>query len=246
MHEDDVDPKRARRLPRALLAYAVALAAFLLVPPVLHATVGPPGGFTLQEAVDLLTPVVVVPLAWWVLDCLGELPKVELVVFLVIAVVWVEGQAIHLATNAIGDVFVRGPARDAFYATEAGDLDHWFDEFLSHWLWHLAWAALSVLIVAIAARRRDWPEGPGWLSALAGAIHGATFFFVTTEGETTLLGVPLSIVLLAWTGRETAAGSRNPAIRFFLVSSAVTLVAYVGWAALNGWQLVEPCSVIGC
>ena len=89
MHEDDVDPNRARRLPWALLAYAVAIAAFLLIPPVLHATVGPPGGFTLQEAVDLLTPVVVVPLAWWVLDCLGELRKVELIVFLVIAVVWV-------------------------------------------------------------------------------------------------------------------------------------------------------------
>ena len=246
MREDVIDPTRARRLPLALLAYAVALATFLLLPPVLHATVGPPGGFTLQEAVDLLTPVVLVPLAWWVLECLGGLRPFELVVFLVIAVVWVEGQAIHLATNAIGDVFVRGAERDAFYATDAGDLDHWFDEVLSHWLWHLAWAALSVFMVAIAARHRAWPAGPGWLSALAGALHGATFFFVTTEGETALLGIPLSIGLLAWTARETAAGSRNPAIRFFLTSSVVTLAGYLAWAALNGGQLREPGSVIGC
>jgi hypothetical protein len=26
-----------------------------------------------------------------------------------------------------------------------GDLDHWFDETLSHWLWHIAWAALFPL-----------------------------------------------------------------------------------------------------
>jgi hypothetical protein len=246
MVQDALDPERARRLPWALLAYAVALAAFLLLPPILHASVGPPGGFTLQEAVDLFTPIVVLPLAWWVLDCLGGLRPVELLIFLVIAIVWVEGQAIHLATNAIGDVFVRGPAREAFYATEAGDLDHWFDEVLSHWLWHIAWAALSILIVAIATRRREWPGGPGLVSALAGAVHGATFFFVTTEGETAILGIPLSIGLLAWTARETATGSRNPAIRFFLTSSAVTLAAYVIWAGLNGWQLKEPCSVIGC
>ncbi|HEX5013549.1 MAG TPA: hypothetical protein VFV72_05245 [Candidatus Limnocylindrales bacterium] len=246
MYVDVVDPERARRLPWALLAYAGALAAFLLLPPILHATVGPPGGFTLQEAVDLFTPIVVLPLAWWALDCLGGLRPVELLIFLIIAIVWVEGQATHLATNAIGDVFARGAARDEFYATEAGDLDHWFDEVLSHWLWHLAWAALSVFIVAVATRRREWPRGPGRLSAAAGAVHGATFFFVTTEGETALLGIPLSVVLLGWTARETAAGSRNPAIRFFLVSSVVTLTGYLVWAALNRWQLVEPCSVIGC
>jgi hypothetical protein len=246
MRADVVDLERTRRLPWALSAYAVALAGFLLLPPVLHATVGPPGGFTLQEAVDLLTPVVVIPLAWWVLECLGGLSSGEIVLFLVIAVVWVAGQAIHLASNAIGDVFERGAARTEFYATLAGDLDHWLDEVLSHWLWHVAWAALSILMLAIASRRRDWPGRPGILAAAAGLVHGLTFFFVTTEGETAPLGVPVSIVLLAWSGREAAAGSTNPAVRFFFVSSATTLIAYAGWAAVNGWQLVEPCSVIGC
>ena len=82
-------------------------------------------------------------LAGWVRECLGGLSRREQLVFLAIAIVWVEGQAIHLATNAIGDVFSPGADRGSFYATEAGDLDHWFDEGLGHWLWHLAWAALS-------------------------------------------------------------------------------------------------------
>ena len=88
----------------------------------------------------------------------------ELLVFLVIAIVWVEGQAIHLATNAIGDVFSPGPARDAFYATEAGDLDHWFDEGLGHWLWHLAWAALSILML-VAGDRPPGLAAARWLAA---------------------------------------------------------------------------------
>ena len=200
----------------------------------------------MQEAVDLLTPVVVLPLAGWVLECLGGLRRADLIAFLVIAIVWVEGQAIHLATNAIGDVFARGEARETFYATQAGDLDHWFDETLSHWLWHLAWAALSILMLVVASRRRDWPTASGALGGFAGLLHGATLFFVTTEGETAALGVPLSILLLAWTARETAAGSRNPAIRFFLVSAVTTLAGYAVWAAVNGGRLAEPCSVIGC
>jgi hypothetical protein len=244
--EDVVDLDRARRLPVALFAYAAALALFLLVPPVLHATVGPPGGFTAQEAVDLFTPIVVLPLAWWILDCLGGLSRRELLVFLVIAIVWVEGQAIHLATNAIGDVFSPGTERGTFYATEAGDLDHWFDEGLGHWLWHLAWAALSILMLWRATVRRTWPTPAGALAIVAGLIQGMTFFFVTVEGETTLLGIPLSLFIVAWTARETLGGSTNPVFRFFLVSSAVTLLVYAVWVIAYGWPFAEPCAILGC
>jgi len=72
------------------------------------------------------------------------------------------------------------------------------------------------------------------------------FFFVTVEGETTPLGIPLSLFLLAWAGRETLAGSTNPAIRFFLVTSAVTLLLYAAWAIAFGWPFAEPCAMLGC
>ena len=89
-------PSRIDRLPAALLAYAIALAVLLLVPPYLKAAVGPPEEFTLQEATDLLTPLVIIPLAWLVLDLTGGLGRRGLVAFLVVAALWVEGQGIHL------------------------------------------------------------------------------------------------------------------------------------------------------
>ena len=58
-----VSSQRIDLLPRALLGYAVALAVLALGPPFLTGSVGPPMGFTLQEAADLLTPLIVIPLA---------------------------------------------------------------------------------------------------------------------------------------------------------------------------------------
>ena len=60
---------------------------------------------------DLLTPLVIMPLAWWILDGTGGLHGRALVAFLVIAALWVEAQGIHLAANAIGDAFNAGPER---------------------------------------------------------------------------------------------------------------------------------------
>ena len=199
---------------------------------------------------DLLTPIVVIPLAWWVLSGIGGLRGRAMVAFLVVAALWIEAHGIHLAANAIGDAFPAGPERDAFYATDAGALDHFLDEDLSHWLWHIAWVALSALMLLHATWRRGWPAGAsglgGLAAAAAGLIHGFTFFLVTAEGGTAGLGVPASIVFLGWSGLEVRRGSRHPVFTFFLVASTVTLALDVIWTVLNGGRLVEPCSVLGC
>jgi hypothetical protein len=235
-----VTARTADRLPAALLAYALALAVLLLVPPYLKASVGPPRAFTLQEAADLLTPLVVIPLAWLVFDLAGGFGRRGLAAFLVIAALWVEGQGIHLAANAVGDAFPPGGAA-AFYQTVPGDLDLWLDETLSHWMWHAAWIALSILVLAAATRADVPPIGrTSATAALAGLVHGATFFLVSVEGVTTLLGIPASILILTVSllaGRRGLA--RHPVVTFLLVTTVVTLLGYVGWGALNQWTLPE-------
>ena len=122
-----------------------------------------------------------------------------------------------------------------------GELDLWLDETLSHWMWHVAWVALAILMLAAAtrdtARRADRTSV---LAVVAGLVHGATFFLVSVEGVTALLGIPASILILAWC---LAAGRRGllrqPVVTFFLVSTVVTLIGYVVWGARNGWTLPE-------
>ncbi len=240
-----VSSRRAGDLAAALLAYAVVLAVFLLVPPFLMLSVGPPEKFTLQEAADLLTPLVVIPLAWLVFDLAGGLGRRGLVVFLVLAALWVEGQGIHLAANAIGDAFPHD-AVDVFYRTVPGELDLWLDEVLSHWMWHVAWVGLAILMLAAATRG---PVGPqrrtSVTAAVAGLVHGVTFFLVSVEGVTTLLGIPASILILAWC---LGAGRRGllhqPVVTFFLVSTIVTLFGYLVWGARNDWTLPEFSKVM--
>lgn len=240
------DPRDARRLPWALLAYALALAVFLLAPPRLTGEPGLFPGFTWQEAVDLVTPIVVIVLAWLVADLAGGLGRLGTILFLVIAAVWVEGQAIHLATNGIGDTLDACGPREAFYDTVPGALTHWYDEWLSHWLWHAGWAALSILLLAVGSRPSAAAAGAGtWLAVAAGLVHGFVFGVVTIEGETYPLGIVLSLVLLGWGALELQRGPRGrPVVVFFVASSLVTLVGYLFWAVAYGWPLVGIWEVL--
>jgi hypothetical protein len=82
---------------------------------------------------------------------------------------------------------------------------------------------------------------------VAGLIYGATFFLVSVEGVTTQLGIPASILILAWCLIAARRGlARQPVVTFFLVASVVTLVGYGGWGALNGWTLPEFSKVGLC
>ena len=238
-----------RHLPRALLGYSVAIAVFLLIPPTIKSSVGPPAAFTGQELFDFFTPIVVLPLAWLVLSAASPVDRSAAVAFAAIAGLWAGAQGIHLAANAIGDAFAAGPARDAFYATNAGEMDNFLDEDLWHWGWHVAWALLSILLLVTAVRARAF-SGPSTITtltaAVAGVVHGATFAIVTTEGGTAGLGIPLSIALLGAAGYRLRTGSRHAILVFLAASSAVTLVAYLAWAIANAGRLVEPCEVLGC
>jgi hypothetical protein len=209
---------------------------------------------------DLFTPLVVIPTAWWVVAGVAPLRGRVLAALLLISAVWIEAHGIHLAANAIGDVFDAGRPRDAFYATDAGPLDHFLDEDLSHWAWHAAWVALTLLMVVVASRPATASATPGphpatptststgslGVIAVAGVIHGLAFFLVTAEGGTAALGIAASIVFALWSGGRIRAGNRSPVLTFVLVGSVVTLAVDAVWAASHGGQLVEPCSVLGC
>lgn len=233
-----------------LLGVAVALLVFSLLPPFLKGDTGIVHGFTGQELVDLFTPLVTMPLLVLAFELTGRMGLRTRLALAVLISIWVAGQGIHLATNALGDIFPAGTEREAFYATQVGDLDHWFDEVLSHWLWHLAWLGFLGLLLWIGTREpaaEAGSTGPAVvISAAAGLIHGFTWFVVTDEGGTWPLAIPATAVLvvLAWLLR-----GRDPdrvITMFLVVGSLTTLVLYAIWIAWQGWPPASICEAIHC
>lgn len=247
---DSSGPRRPDLVALALLGFAATLLVFLLVPPFLRGDVGAVRGFTGQEATDLFTPLVTLPLLVLALELTGRMGLRARIVLVVLVSAWVSGQAIHLAANSLGDLFPAGPERDAFYATPVGALDHFLDEVLSHWIWHVAWLGLLALLLWLAVSGPTLairPRGAAVaVSAVAGLIHGFTWFVVTDEGETWALAIPATAVLLvvAWLTRH-----RDPdrVISTFLVLGALlTLALYAIWVAWYGWEPASICKVFHC
>jgi len=230
----------------ALLGFATALTVFLLFPPFLRGQVGSVPGFTGQEAADLLTPIIAMPLLALAVELTGEATTRTRVLLIALVALWVSGQGIHLAANAIGDVFPAGPERAAFYATSAGALDHALDEVLSHWMWHLAWVGLlgTLLLAGVTGARTTTMASrrSKWVAGLAGVLHGFTWFVVTDEGGTWALAIPATILLLVLALLlRSRDGAGRVITSFLIVGSLLTLALYGTWIAYAGWP---PASLI--
>ncbi len=234
----------------ALLGFAVALLVFLLFPPFLKSDVGIVHGFTGQELMDLFTPLATMPLLVVAFELTGRIGIRARLVLVILISTWVAGQGIHLATNALGDLFQAGPQRDAFYATPVGDLDHWFDEVLSHWLWHVAWLGMLAMLLWVGSTGRgSAPRSlgiPTVVSAVAGLVHGFTWFVVTDEGGTWPLAIPATVVLLVLGWLARGRDAERVISTFIVVGSVLTLVLYAIWVAVYGWEPASICEKLGC
>ncbi len=240
----------ADRLALTLLAFAVATAAFVLVPPFLRGPVGTTPGFTGEEAVDLLTPIVTMPLLALALELTGRFGRGWRLVFVALAAAWVAGQGIHLAANALGNLFPAGPARDAWYLTDAGKLDFFFDEVLGHWLWHLAWFGLLLVLLRLGTAEPDdgARDSAGIrVGGLAGLVHAVPVTVAMVQGATWPLGIPTAVGFLVVTLVVRARRDAWPVVAIFLATSAATTILLFGsWIVLAGWPPVPPCHVIAC
>lgn len=224
----------ARDVGRPALLFSAALAFFILVPPFLKAPF--PGYEALRtgDVVDLLTPVVVVPLAWFLLKrAAADQPgDGSLVLFLVFAALWIQGQSMHLAANAIANFGMGGhPAAALVY-----DLD----EVLSHYLWHAGTVGITGLVAVLAARVSGTPRATPVTAVLAASLFAFTFFAMVVEGGTAPLGVPAAVVVASagiWIGRRRLRDLRADTIIAGGYGGAVVL--FFVWAALNDWRLVQ-------
>lgn len=178
------------KLPWLLLLFALAFAAFIVGPAFLGIQFAPYPLLKVGDVLDLLTPLVLIPLYWLLLQSAsaGAAGLRAGVPFVLLSALWVEGQGLHLGANSIGHLLEGASASAAFTLT------YFYDEVLSHYLWQLGIIGLSALLVLHA-----WRTPPGvpfrlGLPAAAGALHGFTFFLIVVEGGTAPLGVPFALL----------------------------------------------------
>jgi hypothetical protein len=229
------------RLSRLTLIFAFLFLVFVIGLPFLSRPFGPYPLMKTQDAVDLFTPLVLIPVYWLLLQ-LGQekTPRVsETMVFLVLASLWVEGQGIHLAANSIGHL------TEAFAGSQAAALTYFYDEVLSHFMWHAGIIGLSLLLIY-----RQWKDpfagaraGLG-IEIGGGILHGLSYGLMVLEGATTVIGLPAAAIVvtlvLGW-GRGKL--RQQPLLAFFLVAYLTAIVLFLAWRAYWGC-FVEPLDAL--
>lgn len=223
-----------KRLSLLTLSFAVLSLVFIILLVFLRFKFPLYPLISYQDVLDILTPLVLIPIYWLLLRQAGQQSPVlaEEIAFLVLAAVWVEGHGIHLSANSI-DNLIEALARNGgldIKGTDIYRLTYFFDERLGHYLWHLGMLGLAALLIYHEWRRPAGSATIWWATILAGVVYGFSYFAIFLEGQTVALGLPFAIVivLLALTrGRSKLA--QQPVLAFFFVTCLLAFLLFAGW-----------------
>ncbi len=221
-----------QRLACLTLIFAILFAVFIITPAFLSDRFVSYPLIRNGDILDLLTPLVLIPLYWLLFQIHPHRPPShnEMLIFLIFAVLWVQGQGMHLAANSIGHL------TQPYSGSEIENLTHFYDEILSHYIWYCGLVGLSALLIY-----RQW-QNPFLkqrselrLEITAGIIHGFNYFIDVVESATTILGVPFAVGVVLFTlirGRKHL--RQQPILAFFFVSYLVACLFFLGWGLYWG------------
>ena len=161
--------------------------------------------------IDLLTPFVVTGAAGGALRA-AHASRGTWTVFWFSAVLYTEGQAIHLAANSVGNAAPGEPA-------------HLWDETVGHYLWYVGFALIVATLAATLSERR---YRGGIAAQLLAVLVGFTWFTNSVEGQTPWLGIAAAALFAVW-GLFT----RDGLGRLLLTAYGVSLVLF---AVFGIWQ----------
>jgi len=228
-----------KQLSFLILIFAVLFTIFFLLLIVFRIPFGLMPLMSYQDAVDLLTPLVLIPIYWLLfsISVKGDARKVEEIAFMVLAALWVLGHGMHLTANSINNLVENLTKNSQFVIIETDiyTLIYFFDEKLSHYLWYSGILGLAALL-----SYREWKHPSNqttiwWVVILAGLIHGFTLFCIFIEGQAVLLGLPFTaifiLLVLMW-GRKKL--SNQPLLVFFSITCSVAIILFLSWGLYWG------------
>jgi hypothetical protein len=230
-----------KRLSIVALIFSIAFLLLFMAPPFLNQQFVLYPLMKVGDLFDIFTPLILIPLYWLLfrIDA-DKAPGLKAnLIFLLTTAFWVEGQGMHLAANSIGHLLKGMEGSDIY------NLTYFYDEVLSHYLWHFGIFGLSSLVI-FRQWRNPFTEGQtvSWLPILAGVIHGFTLFIIVIEAGTAPLGATFAILMtllgLIW-GRKRF--SQSPVLLFFFVACMVATVFFAGWGVY--WHGLPEFSEVG-
>ncbi len=228
-----------QRLSLLLLLFAFLSVVFFLLLIFLRIPFPAYPLISYQDVFDLLTPIVLLPIYWLLFKAVArDLPSLrEEMFFIVLASVWVLGHGMHLAANSVdnlAEALARGGQID-ITGTRIYQLTYFFDEHLSHFVWHAGVIGLAALLIHRAWKQPQDAPHADWPAILGGVLYGFLLFCIFLEGQTVTLGLPSlalgTLVWLVW-GRKKI--GRAPIATFFFVSCALALLLFTVWGLYWG------------
>jgi len=228
-----------KRISFLTLLFAILSLVFYLLLVFLRFEFHPYPLISYQDALDLLTPLVLIPIYWLLFKFAAseESNLTEEILFLVFAIFWIQGQGMHLSANSINNL-IENLAKNQVIDIKPTDiyrLTYFFDEYLSHYLWHFGLLGLAALLIYREWRHPTEQATTWWAAVLAGVIYGFTYFCIFLEGKTIIMGLPFAIVVVLFTLiSERKNLSKRPMLAFFFISCLLALIMFAGWGLYWG------------
>jgi hypothetical protein len=237
-----------RRLSLLTLVFAVLSVVFILLLIFFRSSFALYPLISYQDVFDLLTPLVLIPVYWLLFKAAGgQSPsRSEELAFMALAALWVLGHGMHLSANSIDNLIEGLAGRQVvdIRSTDIYQLAYWFDEHLSHYLWHLGVLGLAALLIYREARSPAGVSTVWWATIVAGILYGVLWFCIFLEGQTVVLGLPGALAVVVFgliSGRRTWA--QRPVLAFFSVSCLLALILFTGWGVY--WHGFPQFSDVG-
>jgi len=189
---------------------------------------------SVQDAIDILTPLVLIPIYWLMFRNISQ-NRAGLgseIFFMVMSAFWASGQGMHLAANSINNL-VGNLAKNQVVDVTTTDIYHltyFYDEYLSHYLWHIGVVGLAVLLI-YESWNNPAQEKTDWRMVIpASILYGFTCFCFFVEGNTLILGLPFVIIVtLLVLVKGRAKLPQQPVLAFYFLSCLLAFLMFVGW-----------------
>ena len=228
-----------KRLSLLTLVFAVLSVVFFLLLIFFRSPFAPYPLMSYQDALDILTPLVLIPIYWMLFKYApGEGSSLaEEIAFMVLAGLWVAGQGMHLSANSINNLAEALAKKQVIdiTGTTIYQLTYFYDEHLSHTMWHIGVLGFAALLIY-----REWRRPAGivttwWAAILGGLLYGFTYFCIFLEGQTVVVGLPFAMIItlltLIW-GRKKL--GQQPILALFFIACLVAVVFLGGWGLYYG------------